>query len=189
MSFFLDALWDLPGSFTLTGPNNTASIFATYPGKHLTLVNGFFDQVRLFSSRLLKLKWYLTFLHNIDYLWKVPDRLTRPSTSPLCRSLELRLSSSASWRSWTRTTTPSLRAWRPSPWASWFWSLDCPWASTPAMPSILPETWGHVSSLPWLAGAAASSRESSILSTSVDCSFLVLVEGPEAASTNGSLNR
>lgn len=40
-----DALWDHPGSFDMTGPNNTAGIFATYPGKHLTIVNGFFDQV------------------------------------------------------------------------------------------------------------------------------------------------
>lgn len=41
----LDALWDFPGSFNMTGPKNTAGIFATYPGKHLTIVNGFFDQV------------------------------------------------------------------------------------------------------------------------------------------------
>lgn len=41
----LDALWDFPDSFNMTGPKNTAGIFATYPGKHLTIVNGFFDQV------------------------------------------------------------------------------------------------------------------------------------------------
>lgn len=41
----VDALWDLPDSFNMTGPKNTAGIFATYPGKHLTIVNGFFDQV------------------------------------------------------------------------------------------------------------------------------------------------
>ncbi|XP_029916894.1 aquaporin-3a [Myripristis murdjan] len=42
---YYDALWDHPGSFDMTGPNNTAGIFATYPGKHLTIVNGFFDQI------------------------------------------------------------------------------------------------------------------------------------------------
>lgn len=40
-----DALWDHPGCFNVTGPRATAGIFATYPGKHLTIVNGFFDQV------------------------------------------------------------------------------------------------------------------------------------------------
>ncbi|XP_020513433.2 aquaporin-3 [Labrus bergylta] len=42
---YYDALWDHPGSFNVYGPNATAGIFATYPGKHLTLVNGFFDQI------------------------------------------------------------------------------------------------------------------------------------------------
>ncbi|XP_019750145.1 aquaporin-3-like [Hippocampus comes] len=42
---YYDALWDRPGAFNVTGPNATAGIFATYPGKHLTLVNGFFDQI------------------------------------------------------------------------------------------------------------------------------------------------
>lgn len=45
MFLFLDALWDHPGNFNVTGPQATAGIFATYPGKHLTIVNGFFDQV------------------------------------------------------------------------------------------------------------------------------------------------
>ncbi|XP_071756498.1 aquaporin-3a [Centroberyx gerrardi] len=42
---YYDALWDHPGNFNVTGPNATAGIFATYPGKHLTIVNGFFDQI------------------------------------------------------------------------------------------------------------------------------------------------
>ncbi|XP_029365704.1 aquaporin-3-like [Echeneis naucrates] len=42
---YYDALWDRPGSFNVTGPNATANIFATYPGRHLTIVNGFFDQI------------------------------------------------------------------------------------------------------------------------------------------------
>ncbi|XP_076016008.1 aquaporin-3a [Genypterus blacodes] len=42
---YYDALWDHPGCFNVTGPNATAGIFATYPGKHLTIVNGFFDQI------------------------------------------------------------------------------------------------------------------------------------------------
>ncbi|XP_028313777.1 aquaporin-3-like [Gouania willdenowi] len=42
---YYDALWDHPGAFDVTGPNATAGIFATYPGKHLTLVNAFFDQI------------------------------------------------------------------------------------------------------------------------------------------------
>lgn len=47
--FYTDALWDYPGAFNVTGPNATAGIFATYPGKHLTIVNGFFDQVFLWN--------------------------------------------------------------------------------------------------------------------------------------------
>uniref|UniRef100_A0A3B4V0M7 Aquaporin-3 n=1 Tax=Seriola dumerili TaxID=41447 RepID=A0A3B4V0M7_SERDU len=42
---YYDALWDHPGCFNVTGPKATAGIFATYPGKHLTIVNGFFDQI------------------------------------------------------------------------------------------------------------------------------------------------
>ncbi|XP_031592075.1 aquaporin-3-like [Oreochromis aureus] len=42
---YYDALLLRPGSFNLTSTNNTAGIFATYPARHLTLVNGFFDQI------------------------------------------------------------------------------------------------------------------------------------------------
>ncbi|KAM4745453.1 aquaporin-3a [Anableps anableps] len=42
---YYDALWDYPGCFNITGETATAGIFATYPGKHLTIVNGFFDQI------------------------------------------------------------------------------------------------------------------------------------------------
>nr|BAL44695.1 aquaporin3 [Takifugu obscurus] len=42
---YYDALFDFPGAFNMTGRNFTGGIFATYPGKHLTLVNGFFDQI------------------------------------------------------------------------------------------------------------------------------------------------
>ncbi|KAM6931444.1 aquaporin-3a [Xenentodon cancila] len=42
---YYDALWDHPASFNVTGPTATAGIFATYPGNHLTLLNGFFDQM------------------------------------------------------------------------------------------------------------------------------------------------
>uniref|UniRef100_A0A673Z249 Aquaporin 3a n=1 Tax=Salmo trutta TaxID=8032 RepID=A0A673Z249_SALTR len=41
---YYDALLNYAGELIVTGPNATAGIFATYPGKHLTLVNGFFDQ-------------------------------------------------------------------------------------------------------------------------------------------------
>lgn len=34
------------GNFTVTGPNATAHIFATYPQEYLSLTNGFADQVR-----------------------------------------------------------------------------------------------------------------------------------------------
>ncbi|XP_060927109.1 aquaporin-3a [Limanda limanda] len=44
-AMYYDALWDHPGNFHVSGPNATAGIFATYPGKHLTIVNGFFDQI------------------------------------------------------------------------------------------------------------------------------------------------
>lgn len=38
------------GEFIVTGENATANIFASYPAKHLSLLNGFVDQVRLTSS-------------------------------------------------------------------------------------------------------------------------------------------
>ncbi|XP_010903750.2 aquaporin-3 [Esox lucius] len=42
---YYDALWDHAGKLLVEGENATAGIFATYPGSHLTLVNGFFDQL------------------------------------------------------------------------------------------------------------------------------------------------
>ncbi|XP_029622556.1 aquaporin-3-like [Salmo trutta] len=42
---YFDALWDNgKGTLIVVGENATTGIFATYPSKHLTLVNGFFDQ-------------------------------------------------------------------------------------------------------------------------------------------------
>lgn len=46
----LDALWDFPGCFNMTETTATAGIFATYPANHLTIVNGFFDQVLFLST-------------------------------------------------------------------------------------------------------------------------------------------
>lgn len=41
-----DALLDFSqGELIVMGKNATAGIFATYPSKHLSLVNGFLDQV------------------------------------------------------------------------------------------------------------------------------------------------
>ncbi|CAJ1070403.1 aquaporin-3-like [Xyrichtys novacula] len=43
---YVDALWDFnQGGLIVMGENSTAGIFATYPAKHLGLMNGFFDQV------------------------------------------------------------------------------------------------------------------------------------------------
>uniref|UniRef100_UPI0037E9327C aquaporin-3-like n=1 Tax=Semicossyphus pulcher TaxID=241346 RepID=UPI0037E9327C len=43
---YYDALWDFSqGELIIVGKNATAGIFATYPSEHLSLVNGFFDQV------------------------------------------------------------------------------------------------------------------------------------------------
>ncbi|KAF4098704.1 aquaporin-3b [Onychostoma macrolepis] len=43
---YIDAIWDYGhGSLLVVGDNATAGIFATYPSKHLTLLNGFFDQM------------------------------------------------------------------------------------------------------------------------------------------------
>ncbi|XP_031165027.1 aquaporin-3-like [Sander lucioperca] len=44
-SMYFDALIKHPGCFNVTGTDPTAGIFATYPGEHLTLLNGFFDQM------------------------------------------------------------------------------------------------------------------------------------------------
>ncbi|XP_023673752.1 aquaporin-3-like [Paramormyrops kingsleyae] len=41
-----DALWEFnPGALRVLGDNATAGIFATYPSTHLTMINGFFDQM------------------------------------------------------------------------------------------------------------------------------------------------
>ncbi|NP_001159593.1 aquaporin-3b [Danio rerio] len=43
---YFDAIWKFgQGSLDVDGVNATAGIFATYPSKHLTLLNGFFDQM------------------------------------------------------------------------------------------------------------------------------------------------
>ncbi|KAI5134952.1 Aquaporin-10 [Manis pentadactyla] len=43
---YYDALQNCTsGNLTMTGPNETASIFATYPAPYLSLNNGFLDQV------------------------------------------------------------------------------------------------------------------------------------------------
>lgn len=43
-----DALMDYTnGEFAVTGANATANIFASYPSKHLSIINGFVDQVSL----------------------------------------------------------------------------------------------------------------------------------------------
>lgn len=44
-SSFKDALFDYEAAFDMSQDNSTAKIFATYPRKNLTIVNGFFDQV------------------------------------------------------------------------------------------------------------------------------------------------
>ncbi|KAK2837402.1 hypothetical protein Q5P01_014614 [Channa striata] len=44
-AMYYDALSDYPDSFNMTATTTTAGIFATYPGNHLTLFNGFFDQL------------------------------------------------------------------------------------------------------------------------------------------------
>ncbi|KAI5612885.1 aquaporin 3b [Silurus asotus] len=45
-AMYFDALWEYgKGSLIVFGENATAGIFATYPSEHLSLVNGFFDQV------------------------------------------------------------------------------------------------------------------------------------------------
>lgn len=44
--FFTDALMEYTkGEFAVTGENATANIFASYPAKHLSVLNGFLDQV------------------------------------------------------------------------------------------------------------------------------------------------
>ncbi|CAL8281796.1 unnamed protein product [Gadus morhua 'NCC'] len=43
---YSDALWDYgQGTLSVDGTNATAGIFATYPSPHLSLLNGFFDQL------------------------------------------------------------------------------------------------------------------------------------------------
>ncbi|NXG56885.1 AQP10 protein, partial [Hemiprocne comata] len=45
-ALYYDAIWYYSnGTLTVSGPRETASIFATYPANHLSLSNGFLDQV------------------------------------------------------------------------------------------------------------------------------------------------
>uniref|UniRef100_A0A8V1AG63 Aquaporin-3 n=1 Tax=Gallus gallus TaxID=9031 RepID=A0A8V1AG63_CHICK len=45
-ALYYDAIWSYSnGTLTASGPRETASIFATYPAEHLSLPNGFLDQV------------------------------------------------------------------------------------------------------------------------------------------------
>lgn len=41
------------GEFVVTGANATANIFASYPAKHLSVLNGFVDQVGLKTNFFL----------------------------------------------------------------------------------------------------------------------------------------
>lgn len=46
--FSTDALMEYTnGEFVVTGENATANIFASYPAKHVSVLNGLVDQVRL----------------------------------------------------------------------------------------------------------------------------------------------
>ncbi|XP_065587263.1 aquaporin-10 [Cyrtonyx montezumae] len=45
-ALYYDAIWSYGnGTLTASGPRETASIFATYPAEHLSISNGFLDQV------------------------------------------------------------------------------------------------------------------------------------------------
>lgn len=60
--FFIDALMEYTkGEFAVTGANATANIFASYPAKHLSVLNGFLDQVGLKTNFkfLLKIYYYI----------------------------------------------------------------------------------------------------------------------------------
>lgn len=134
-----DALWDRPGAFNVTGPNATAGIFATYPGKHLTLVNGFFDQARFLSNGCHRIR-----CDSLNWAF-----LSLPF---FCRLLARRHWSFVSWPSSIPTIIPSHKDWRPSLWALWFWSSACRWVSTRATQSIPPETSDLVFLPHWPAG-------------------------------------
>lgn len=57
-SFSTDALMDYTdGEFVVTGANATANIFASYPAEHLSVLNGFVDQVRI-KPFLWSFLWY-----------------------------------------------------------------------------------------------------------------------------------
>lgn len=51
--FYIDALMEYTkGEFAVTGANATANIFASYPAKHLSILNGFLDQVGLTTNSI-----------------------------------------------------------------------------------------------------------------------------------------
>lgn len=56
--FSVDALMQYSdGELTVTGPNATAHIFATYPAPHLSLINGFVEQVSTFGILTTETKY------------------------------------------------------------------------------------------------------------------------------------
>lgn len=62
---FTDALMEYTnGEFVVTGVNATANIFASYPAKHLSVLNGFVDQVGFHTNFKMMCK------ENV--LWNIP---------------------------------------------------------------------------------------------------------------------
>lgn len=55
------------GEFAVTGANATANIFASYPSKHLSVLNGFVDQVSLETNFLKKKKKFKICVYVISY--------------------------------------------------------------------------------------------------------------------------
>lgn len=58
----LDAMYDYAGEtneLLVIGNKSTAGIFATYPSKHLTLLNGFTDQVSIDGVILMLIHFFL----------------------------------------------------------------------------------------------------------------------------------
>lgn len=72
--FPTDALMEYTnGEFIVTGQNATANIFASYPSKHLSVVNGFVDQVRLQAN--VTSFWRDVLICQASYSWSAEYKM------------------------------------------------------------------------------------------------------------------
>lgn len=103
---FPDALMEYTnGEFTVTGANATANIFASYPSKHLSILNGFVDQVGVQTNLQLIKMW----------IWKEKKKVLLLFCSELMLSIKFPIRILCKWKPLERTemhvSVQSVQSW------------------------------------------------------------------------------